>query len=58
MPPPAAYGGDRTTPILQKVKQVRHLKSCRSIGYSLCSMQRLPMKPVFLLSVIACAHMA
>jgi hypothetical protein len=29
-----------------------------SIGYSQFSMQRPPMNPVFLLTVIACAHMA
>jgi hypothetical protein len=40
------------------MKQPGHLKSSRAFGYSLRSMQRSPMKPVFLLTVIACAHMA
>jgi hypothetical protein len=34
------------------------LKFNPTFGYSHRSMQRLPMIPVFLLVVIACAHMA
>jgi hypothetical protein len=34
------------------------LKFTPAFGYSHRSMQRLPMNPVFLLAVIACAHLA
>ena len=58
MPLPAACSGDRTMPILHKLKWRRHLKSSHTELYTLSMRPAATMKPVSLITVIACARLA